>query len=516
MFECSNVSRSVVSVFLALLLVSQVCQSSAETINLSLAAQQRPSVIGRKTIDLTLDVENTGGEVDAEFYFAVLMPNGRLYSFFPYVQEGLVPFQLTVPGGFSLDGYLLTTFQLPSSCPPISAPGEYVVYAVCASAGGPIAVSNTASASFTLEEGYNGAWRCMGWDHYASGCAANDFYIVEPNCGRGGCAFTLYDYATGQRIRSYSKIDGMLTNYVRAAAFDANGNLFLATDVGITRWDGEQFQNLGPQDGVPEARYNDINIDASGDIWAAGEAGLLRFHEAQWNLIDEVQGQPLCEASCIEISEALDSVYFGTATTSIVGFYHDGAWEVLPSEDGPSGIRDLAVAQDGTVWAAASWSKGIYRYADQTWESWRWIDETHNVSDVRGMTISDDGVLWVGLRFTFSGNPTLMKFDGESWTDISGEANLTRTGVESVCQTPAGEMHLGSADGMRLLRSDGWQTITGPHLRSEMICAIELIGDEVFVCTDQGLDSFINGSSDRWSSLMKSFEIEQVAECVEG
>ena len=496
------VPAAIVVVSITLLFTGRECW--AEPTNLNLAAQQRPSSIGRKTVEITLDLQNTGGDVDADLYFGVLMPNGCLYSFFPYVQEGLAAFRFTVPGGFSLDDFLLATFQLPSSCPPMIAPGEYWVYAVCASAGGPIAISNTASASFTLEEGYSGAWRCMGLDHCATRCTANDSYIVEPNYGEGGCAFTLYDYRTEQKIRSYSTVDGMPTNDVKAAALDADGNLWLATTVGITRWDGQQFENLGLQDGVPNARYNDIDIDSHGDVWAAGEPGLLRFHEAQWSIINQAQGHRLGEVSCVEASEALDSVYFGTATTAIVGFYHDGGWEILPSQDGPNGIiSDLAVATDGTVWVTSS---GICRFAGQTWESWSWIDQAYSVSNAHGMTVSDDGVLWVGLRFASSGIPTLIKFDGESWTDVSSEAKLTDTGVESVCRTPARDIFVGSRDGVRLLRDGTWRTITGPQLRSETVSAIELIGGELFVCSDQGLDSFRDGSWDSWDSFIRYFQ----------
>ena len=490
-------SRTLLVVFVFVLLACSATGALAEQINITFTAQERPSIPGRTSVDLFLGVQNSGGQVDGEFHCALLTPNGRLYSFLGCVQEGLASFLFSIPAGFRLDGYGLGSFHLPCSCPPITARGQYWVYAVFTGVGSPVAVSNVASCSFAVESRYNGAWRSIGQDHWASRCAANASYIVEPNYGEGGCGFTLYDYESGQRIRSYSSVDGVSTNMVRAAAFDAGGKLWLATNVGITQWDGEEFQNTGFPGVVPIWGYNDIDVDWDGDVWAASQFGLLRLHDGLWTLIDQVEGTRLGSVWCIDVSEALQSVYFGTSTTAVVGFYRDGAYTLLPSENGPNGVSDLAVAQDGAVWAAAS---ALYRFSDQTWESWKWVG-TYNLTYASGLTVDDDGVLWIGAEFMSSGNPTLLKFDGESYTDVSTEANVVDTSVESVTQTAAGDILVGSADGVRLLRSGAWRTMTGPQLKDEMVAEIDAIGPDVYVCTNLGLDSFRGGAYNHWYSL---------------
>ncbi|WP_438480952.1 ligand-binding sensor domain-containing protein [Oleiharenicola lentus] len=79
-------------------------------------------------------------------------------------------------------------------------------------------------------------------------------------------------------MRSWRQPDGLLSNEISALCQDQNGYLWIATTVGLTRFDGTRFLNYDysahgklPSDGIASI----IADPASDDLWAAPYAGGL-------------------------------------------------------------------------------------------------------------------------------------------------------------------------------------------------------------------------------------------------
>jgi len=79
-------------------------------------------------------------------------------------------------------------------------------------------------------------------------------------------------------IRTYTVSDGLSDDRVKRLKVDSHGLLWMCTSAGLSRFDGAQFQNFGPAEGLPYPSINDLLESANGDFWLASNGGgVIRF-----------------------------------------------------------------------------------------------------------------------------------------------------------------------------------------------------------------------------------------------
>jgi signal transduction histidine kinase/ligand-binding sensor domain-containing protein len=78
-------------------------------------------------------------------------------------------------------------------------------------------------------------------------------------------------------VRRFPKFDGLpLNTSVSALANDLDGSIWAATALGLQRFDGSQWRNIGKAWGVPEMVRFSLQLDSDGTLWAAAyEHGLF-------------------------------------------------------------------------------------------------------------------------------------------------------------------------------------------------------------------------------------------------
>lgn len=91
--------------------------------------------------------------------------------------------------------------------------------------------------------------------------------------GSNGNGIYRYD---GKKLTQYTKADGLSGHQVRDIQEDAQGNLFIATYGGVSRFDGQKFTTLELIETTPEEDKWELNPD---DVWIVfpGNYGLVRF-----------------------------------------------------------------------------------------------------------------------------------------------------------------------------------------------------------------------------------------------
>ncbi|MBN1147043.1 MAG: hypothetical protein JXA78_07295 [Anaerolineales bacterium] len=99
---------------------------------------------------------------------------------------------------------------------------------------------------------------------------------------------------------------------VNALEVAPEGSLWLGSDSGAARWDGEAWQVFTPANGLASPFINDIALDGAGGVWFATQAGAIRYDPVQktWRR------------------------------------YHKSAYPVVPSDH----VRTILVDEYGTVW----------------------------------------------------------------------------------------------------------------------------------------------------------------------
>jgi len=89
--------------------------------------------------------------------------------------------------------------------------------------------------------------------------------------------------------------DGLDSLTVFDLALDRAGNLWIGTQEGLARFDGERFRNFGTADGLPSGVVFEVEQDAAGDLWAATLKGLARLSGRRFERV-ELPGHPAGEA----------------------------------------------------------------------------------------------------------------------------------------------------------------------------------------------------------------------------
>src|SRR5215468_11674884 len=77
-------------------------------------------------------------------------------------------------------------------------------------------------------------------------------------------------------FRTYGAAEGLAGDHVRFIHQDARGFLWLATNAGVSRFDGHEFRNYGPTDGLPFASARKVVEARDGTIYVLGAEKLAR------------------------------------------------------------------------------------------------------------------------------------------------------------------------------------------------------------------------------------------------
>jgi ligand-binding sensor domain-containing protein len=80
-------------------------------------------------------------------------------------------------------------------------------------------------------------------------------------------------------VRIYTTADGLAGNAIDRIVTDSHGFLWFCTREGISRFDGYEFHNFGPGQGLAAAA-TDLLESADGDYWIATLNGVARFQAA--------------------------------------------------------------------------------------------------------------------------------------------------------------------------------------------------------------------------------------------
>lgn len=205
-------------------------------------------------------------------------------------------------------------------------------------------------------------------------------------------------------ITTYTTANGLACNQVNAVAQDRRGFLWIATDDGLSRFDGRTFQTFTRADGLPDERINAVAETASGELWIGTHRGL-----------SFLSGSP---------GERFQTLPLGSSSGSDL-------------------IRDLAPSDDGTLWAATS--DGLYavrssRKVERVDLSAVFAPTEPQV--VRSLHAAAGGGVWCGA--------TQLAFEVDRDGRVSHVVRLpTWDTVNAITEAPEGTLWLATRDGVR-------------------------------------------------------------------
>ena len=122
----------------------------------------------------------------------------------------------------------------------------------------------------------------------------------------------------------YSTKDGLSHSAVNSIAQDQNGYLWLATNSGISSFNGKTFRNFGVADGLANPTAWKLFIDSKGTLWIGHYNGeITRYHDGVFSKL-KIKGDPVGSV-IMQIEE--DSRHFIWILT-----YTSGALRINPDK----------------------------------------------------------------------------------------------------------------------------------------------------------------------------------------
>jgi len=90
-------------------------------------------------------------------------------------------------------------------------------------------------------------------------------------------ALPIYILAVKYPVVNYQTSDGLPQSQINALIQDQLGYIFIGTQSGIGKFDGNQFKVITKNDGLPNNFITDFAMDNQGNIWAATQEGLAKI-----------------------------------------------------------------------------------------------------------------------------------------------------------------------------------------------------------------------------------------------
>jgi hypothetical protein len=277
---------------------------------------------------------------------------------------------------------------------------------------------------------------------------------------------------------------GLADNVINAIAVDQDGVAWIATDNGVSRFDGVEWTtynrlNSGLADNVVRA----VAADSGGSVWFATYKGASRFDGVHWTTYtDENSG--LATNSVLSLTVDKDgNVWFGTVNL-VVSRFDGSSWRdyPIPLEVLYYGyVLASESSSDGSVWFGTQ--NGVARFGDTAWAIYTRLNSGLAADMVHSVAPTEDGAVW--FAHGISSRVGASRFDGSAWTNHSpGDY------VYSVAADHSGRVWLSTNSGAVLYDgSSGTEYgMTNSGIVSEQVRTIHVDGTgNVWFGTDAGV-----------------------------
>lgn len=311
------------------------------------------------------------------------------------------------------------------------------------------------------------------------GLAQSQVYaLMEDNRGyiwmgtRGG-GVSRFD---GLRFRNYSVRDGLLNNYIQCLHEDAKGNVWIGTDVGLSKFNGTDFENfnlgfevrcilpkdsssllLGTDNGIYTFDGKEAVMYATGDgdfslpvncllkqgkfLWVATNAGLYRIADKEVG--KRFTRQDGLNSNLIQSLEldAADNLWIGTYGGGLNIMSIGGLIDIDTEKKLKGKIIFSIDKTKDDIWLA-TYDGGVCRFNTKD-STFTYLDEGDGLANNHVRSIASDS--WGNLWFGTSGGG-VSKFYGQQFVHFSKGQGLPGGAIYSMTEDSEGKMWLGISD----------------------------------------------------------------------
>ncbi|MEM6645321.1 MAG: two-component regulator propeller domain-containing protein [Bacteroidota bacterium] len=197
-----------------------------------------------------------------------------------------------------------------------------------------------------------------------------------------------------QHFKLYDGRDGLSQSVVEALAQDDFGALWVGTQAGLNRYDGDRFEVYKVPEGLLHDKVNTILVQSQDTLWLGTDGGLMRWQRQVGALETYTVADGLPTNPVTALLPTPDGLWMGT-TAGITRLRGQHIHGFAPHAEAPNGrINAIVEGPDGTIWVGGE--SGLHRYRDGAFAPVAGLD-----SVVVGLFAHPDGRVFIGQMDTF-------------------------------------------------------------------------------------------------------------------
>lgn len=207
---------------------------------------------------------------------------------------------------------------------------------------------------------------------------------------------------------SYTTADGLADNAVFSIAGDNNGNVWFGTyGYGVSKFNGSTWTTFTYLDGLPgdalaTAAINLITLDASGNIWFATDMGISEYDGSFTNINQASVGDSMLSNYITTIAiDANNNKWLGTLSYGMTQLDENNNWvKNYRVADGlyNNFVQDIDIDSQGNFWiclfASYNGDGGITKYNGSNWDSYTVADGLADAHVIR-LAVDKNDVIWI-------------------------------------------------------------------------------------------------------------------------
>ncbi|NND32503.1 MAG: hypothetical protein HKN76_07925 [Saprospiraceae bacterium] len=245
----------------------------------------------------------------------------------------------------------------------------------------------------------------------------------------------------GNSFTHYTSAQGLSNNRVRSLLEDSKGHIWIGTDGGgVCRYDGSDFIHYTIAEGLSNNHVWSILEDNQGCIWLGTERGVNRFdgchftqfteneglsHNTVWSMVEDRQG----------------NIWFGTQGGG-VSKYDGHSFSHYSIGEGLSDNRVWSILEDrqGNLWFGTE-GGGLNSFDGSNFTIYAYNQEEH-IPAIWSMMEDQLGNLWIGTE----GNGVIC-YDGQHFISYNKDEGLSSNRVRSMLEDSHGNLWFGTRGG---------------------------------------------------------------------
>ncbi len=241
----------------------------------------------------------------------------------------------------------------------------------------------------------------------------------------------------GKRFKTYTQRDGLVSDLATRLLIDSKGHLWIGTRNGLSYFNGNRFNNFQPltQGGFA---VDALCEDQKGNLWVGTERGLFLLVNGNLQFVALDEERLFRIYSICEDEEGV--LWVGTAQGIYQIVNQSIARPVLLK--GLNGTRISAIARDpeGQIWVATL--NDLYRFS-KTQRNVVDFSAEVPVKEIRALLPDNKGNIWIG-----SETEGLAFFDGTNFTTYRDENGIANTSLLSLLQDREDNIWVGTRSGI--------------------------------------------------------------------